>query len=385
MDFILEVTEPLLRSAVAPHANEMDSTPERLQAALSELGNHALLGLRIPQAWNGREAEAKTFQAFQEMVARYSGALAFLQAQHQSAGSMLVRSENESLKQTYLPDMSTGKALVGISFAHLRRENPPVKAIAVSDGYQIHGVAPWVTGWGFFQTFIVAAVLPDGQAVYGIVPFQTTQQATAGRIICHSPMALAAMTATNTVAVEFEEWFLPQTQVVRITPMETIARNDRLNVLQHSFFALGCARAALDILQTAHQRKNLPFIHSAYDALVQELAECRQAIYSAQPGVESFAAKLQLRAWAIELAVRCAHAAITASSGAANVSSHAAQRVYREALVFSVSGQTTALMEATLARLVKRLSSSSAQMMDEYCFLERGENGKSIEPDTSKS
>jgi len=33
---------------------------------------------------------------FQELVARYSGALAFLQTQHQSAAAMLVQSQNES-------------------------------------------------------------------------------------------------------------------------------------------------------------------------------------------------------------------------------------------------------------------------------------------------
>jgi alkylation response protein AidB-like acyl-CoA dehydrogenase len=70
------------------------------------------------------------------------------------------------------------------------------------------------------------------------------------------------------------------------------------------------------------------------------------------PESQSWEERLQLRAWAINLAVRCASAAVTVSSGAANYRYHAAQRVYREALVFTVSGQTTAVMEATLARLV---------------------------------
>ncbi|MGA9379609.1 MAG: cyclase family protein, partial [Phormidium sp.] len=48
----------------------------------------------------------------------------------------------------------------------------------------------------------------------------------------------------------------------------------------------------------------------------------------------------------------CAHAAITVSSGAANLKSHPAQRVYREALVFTVSGQTEGIKAATLQRLI---------------------------------
>jgi len=34
---------------------------------------------------------------------------------------------------------------------------------------------PWVTGFGLFQEFIAAA-LPDGQAVFGVVPFVETYQ-----------------------------------------------------------------------------------------------------------------------------------------------------------------------------------------------------------------
>lgn len=64
--------------------------------------------------------------------------------------------------------------------------------------------------------------------------------------------------------------------------------------------------------------------------------------------------RLKVRAWAIDFAVRCAHAAITSSSGAANSIHHPAQRIYREALVYTVSAQTPAVMEATLQRLNAR-------------------------------
>lgn len=46
------------------------------------------------------------------------------------------------------------------------------------------------------------------------------------------------------------------------------------------------------------------------------------------------------------------NAAVTVFSGAANYQNHPAQRVYREAVVFAVSSQTTIVTEATLAGLV---------------------------------
>jgi hypothetical protein len=62
--------------------------------------------------------------------------------------------------------------------------------------------------------------------------------------------------------------------------------------------------------------------------------------------------KLQLRSWAINLAGHCSQAAVIASSGAANYQDHIAGRVYREALLFSVSGQTRDVMAASLKKLL---------------------------------
>ena len=100
-----------------------------------------------------------------------------------------------------------------------------------------------------------------------------------------------------------------------------------------------------------------PFAEVAWQALDQQLVHCRTAIYHAQQSCEiSASQRLRLRAEAISLAVRCAHAAVTTARGGANAHDHPAQRVYREALAFTVFGQTPAVMEATLARLSQPVS-----------------------------
>ena len=347
---VLTTATALMQTTIAPHAAEIDRDSEALAAGLRHLGQANLLALRVPRSLGGAGADETTFHEFQELLARHSGALAFLQAQHQSAGALLVHSDNPEL-QPYLGRMGSGEVLVGISFAHLRRQPCPVQAIATPDGYRIMGESPWVTGYGIFQTFIVAAALPDGRAVYGMVPFRTVQQQ-GGAIGCSQPMELAALSSTATVTVQFQDWFLPTSQVVSVKPGDAIATNDRLNVLQPSFFALGCAAAGLDILAAAAATKPFPFLHAAHASLAAELATCRQRIFAADTETD-YATRLELRAWAIELAGRCAQAAVTASSGAANHRHHPAQRVYREALALTVSGQTPAVMEATLVRLTR--------------------------------
>jgi alkylation response protein AidB-like acyl-CoA dehydrogenase len=344
---MLESTELYLQQAIAPRANVIDFQGEELKVALQDLGDRNLLALRVPKCWGGADLDFPTFSAFQELVARYSGALAFLQTQHQSAGAIIAKSKNESLKRAYLPLMGSGAKGVGIGFSHLRREtNPPLKAIAVENGYRLHGHIPWLTGWDIFQDVLIAGLLPDGQAVYGIIPFSDQEN-----LKFSTPMPLAAMSSTNTVSAELIDWFLPDESVVSIQPARAIHQNDRNNVLNHSSFALGCAQAGLDVVESVRQQKAFVAIASAQAKLEQELAECRAMIYGATE--RSFEEKLQWRAISIDLAVRCAHAAVIVSSGAANSLMHPAQRIYREALVFSVGGQTSAVLEASLKQIVR--------------------------------
>ncbi|MER3465938.1 MAG: hypothetical protein C4340_01705, partial [Armatimonadota bacterium] len=95
-------------------------------------------------------------------------------------------------------------------------------------------------------------------------------------------------------------------------------------------------------------------IKEAADALERELSRCREEAYAAMEERDNSTRSLAARAWAIELAARCAHAAVVASSGQGNSVSHPAQRVYREALVFSVLAQTKPILEATLERVIQR-------------------------------
>ncbi|MBD0302858.1 MAG: acyl-CoA/acyl-ACP dehydrogenase [Tolypothrix sp. T3-bin4] len=355
---ILDITNSFLLQEVAPKANEIDSNPQALYQALQSLGKLGLLALR-----SDKQISGETFGDFQELIARYSGALAFVQTQHQSAAAMLIASSNSALQQAYLKRMGNGEVLMGVGFSQLRRGGEPLTlAIAVPGGYQLDGVVPWVTGWGLFQDFIVAATLPDGSAVFGIVPFVQTSQKARGEIIFTTPAQLAAMTSSNTVSATLTRWFLPTEHVVFIKPPGWIHENDKNNILRATFLATGCAFAGLDILEAAKENKSLSFITNAFESLLQELTKCRTLIREAQQKSIETAELLQMRAWAIDLATRIAHAAVTVSSGAANYMHHPAQRVYREALVFTVTGQTTAVMEATLQQLTKRQGDKGSHM-----------------------
>ena len=161
------------------------------------------------------------------------------------------------------------------------------------------------------------------------------------------------MNSTNTVTATLDNWFLDESDIISVKPVGWIAENDTKNILNFVPATFGCIRAGLDAIAAAATTKNSPFVVAACQKLEQKLDRLKQNF--AQSQHSSKAEQLALRAEAIDLAVRCGHAAVAVSSGAANGTLHRAGRVYREALVYTVSGQTKDVMEATLDRIVSQL------------------------------
>ncbi len=346
---LLEIAIDYLRSEVQPRAQEIDLNVQALRFALDGMSKLGLLAMKRPVEYGGPNMPEGDFRRFQEEVARVSGSLSFLQTQHQSAGSLIAKGDNDVLKREYLPRMHNGQKLVGIGFSQLRRSGPPIMRAARSDGgYVLEGHVPWVTGWSIFPEFLVGAALPDGRSLFAIVPL--TEQ----KGVCVSePMELAAMESAQTVTVDFANFFISDRYVSSIAAPDWVRNNDQINVALQRHFALGCAQAGLDILGSAAEKKGLPSLREAHKSLASELDACRAAASADSAEELATDARLEARAWAIELSVRCAQAAVAASGGSANAMSHPAQRVYREALVYTVSAQTPPIMEATLKRLVR--------------------------------
>ena len=356
-----------LIAQVSPVANQLDADASRLFEAFGDMGVKGWLVPKSPKALGGMGLDAEGYGQFQCLMAQHSGALAFLQTQHQSAASLLLASENEALKQAYIPAMAKGQKRVGVGFSQLRRQPPPLLAKRVAGGYVLSGEVPWVSGAGLFEEFIGAAVLPSGEAVFGILPLVSSQpsgqpsgpeqsgpeqsglnqsglltvgELAVGELAVGEPMALCAMAATNTVQVKLQNWFLPDEQVVGQRPAGWIAGRDRANPLSPLPLMFGCTQASLDVVARSLTRRRIDH------PIAQHLSARLDALQSARSErvnlpISAYKEKITLRGKAISLMNTAAQAAIISASGAANALSHPAQRIYREALLFSVSGQTT--------------------------------------------
>ena len=195
-----------------------------------------------------------------------------------------------------------------------------------------------MTGAGLFGQFVGAAVLPDGTAIFGLLPLADTNRDN-GQLTVSAPMLMAGMAATNTVSVQLENWLLEEAQVIGTKAPDWLKCRDRANPLSPLGLILGCTTAACHALETSLQRRQIE--HAIVQTLKQQKAQMATLLeqYIALP-TSAYAEKIAFRGQSIALMNQCAQAAVVAAGGAANGLNHPARRILGEALVFSVSGQS---------------------------------------------
>lgn len=328
-----------LAEHIAPQAQALDGDTTALGRALAAAAGQGLLGLKVPRSAGGAGWSGPDFLEWQQACARASGVFAFLQAQHQSACAVAGDSPNPAVHDRWLPRLAAGAITSGIAFSHLRRPGTPLTARRVPGGWRLDGQAPWVTGAGLFTHCSTAAVAqPDGGTLFVLHPLVAGAGLTLGPVL-----DLAAFTPAGTVTLDFDDHRVANDQVLALAPADWVAAKDRLSVAAQGMFALGCARAALDVVGD----------HPPGPALTAGLDAVRTELLARVDDGEHYAQALSARGRAIAWMGRCAHAAVTASAGSANLAHHPAQRIWRECLVFTVLSQSPDVRAATLAALAR--------------------------------
>ena len=357
---IIAAAHKVAEETLKPNAQISDLAEGPRIENFRALAQAGLLGIAIPKKWGGLDVSGPTQREITEILASACGVTTFIQAQHHGPSRMIANCPNETLKQRLLPELATGKMMCAVSFAHLRRPGPPVlKAEPVSRGYRITGVAPWVTGWGLMNQVVFGATLPDEKFVYLWVPADrklfedlfegiTPPERDWGRMSPSDPIRLCVMNASATVELNCQRLFVPDIHCLHFSDREAMKRNDRNGVLGAAVMPIGCAAGSIQLLSELSEKRNIPAIRRAYNRLLEEWKTVRDQVHHWINDKHSVEDAIKLRAQVIQLAVRCAHAACAASSGSANLLSHPAQRLYREAMFYTIQAQTQEVMDATL-------------------------------------
>jgi alkylation response protein AidB-like acyl-CoA dehydrogenase len=304
-------------------ADAADIVPVDRLDRLAEAGFYGLAG---PNDAGGMGVDFAVALEVIEIIASGCLTTAFVWIQHHGA----VRALDESataLRDDWLPRLCRGDVRAGVAFSGLRRPGPPIlTARSDGDGWRFDGFAPWVTGWGRVGVVRAAARRDDGDIVWALV------DATAGATLRAEPLRLAAVNASATVTLWFDNHAVPADRVISIQPFDAWQTADRASLRLNGSLALGVARRCASLLDS--------------DGLTAEVVECRRALDEAAPE-----AMPEQRARAAELALRAATTLVVSGGGRSLALDHHAQRLAREALFLLVFGQTPAIKAVQLHRL----------------------------------
>lgn len=339
----------IARDILAPGALETDRSDQVPVDNVRALARAELLGLSTPREYGGQGAPGSVLRAYTEILAAACGTTTFVQGQHLSACALIAGGENEALKRAALPGFASGERICGVAFSHLRRPGPPVlRATPDGDGFEFDGSAPWFTGWGLMTDVVLGGTLPDGRFLYAVAPLdQPSIEAT-------PPMRLCAMNASGTVILAIRTLRVSAARVLKTITREQMAANDLGAILGVIPQIFGVSRASMELLGSLAEMRDSEPMRGTLTALEEEMAWLRQEADCWRDRAEAEGYRenaLRIRSHCIEFGVRAAHAAVAATGGGANSRDNQAQRLFREAMFYTLTAQTRDVQTATLERL----------------------------------
>jgi alkylation response protein AidB-like acyl-CoA dehydrogenase len=318
------------------------------------LADRGFLGLGVPREYGGLGANLTTQHEYTEILASACGVTAFTQQQLRTGLKHIAASDNERLKRRLLPAFASGHRFCGVALSQIRRAGAPILcAESVPGGYRVDGVIPWITAWSLLDGFVLGTTLDGGDR--HLFAYVDREGQGADTLTVSEPLPLIVMRASGTVSVEVRGLFIPEENALAVRPREDFLRADEHEITTHAALPLGCARGCERYLREIARERGRDDLEEVATALMFEINHCRREALAwgcdciDHPEYKKHA--LRARASAIVLAMRAAHAVVTAGGGRSQLLMATPQRLLREAQFYTNAVQTQDVQAAVLSQL----------------------------------
>lgn len=316
-------TQELADRLLAPQAARVDLA-EVPASHIEEIRRSGLLGVSAPREYGGAGAPDSVAREIQEILAGACCSTWFVQTQHHTPVQTLAKSETP-VRERLLGPLARGELLSGVAYAHLRAyPRIPVRVTRERGGRRFDGTVPWYTGWGLNDVMLLAGITDTDEALFAF-----TEAREQPGLRPSKPMRLAALTASRTVSLELDGFWLPEEAVALRTPYDQWAATDRPKTVNANPAVFGITETALTLLDEENAAP-----------LRIRLTKVRDEAYSLVDDPGRLEERLSLRTQAYELMQAATTAAVVAGGGRSLALTSKAQRLAREALFLLVQGQT---------------------------------------------
>ncbi len=168
-DELVRTLRQFARRELAPRSAHWDRTGEFPWEAWRRMGELGLLGLRVPEAYGGQDADFLTFGIAMEEIGRGDFSCTYGIQLAGLAGEILGRSGGEEIKSRWLPPTASGEAVVALALtepgAGSDAANLACRAERDGDGYVITGEKSGISlGMAAQAAIVFARTDPAGRA-----------------------------------------------------------------------------------------------------------------------------------------------------------------------------------------------------------------------------
>ena len=320
---LLKEITSFLCNEVKPHANVIDSNTEEMKKLLFSFRDQGFFRIYAPNEFGGVMLSRASKIQFEIDAGRCSGAFSFLQAQTATASWIIQKSPKSELKEEVIKKIAVGKIMLGNSVSHLNPKKPEIlKGEKCKNGYIITGKIHFASGWNLFDLIVIGFHTKNNNEVFALIPFNESELNSS--LTVSAALDVISMLSLNTVSLEFNDYFIPESNVVCAWKKGTFF--DAYKKFPVYAYPLGAAVEALSLVndKSCFSHNKTDFENKIF-FLKQELESENQSV-----------SPITLFSELIYVSSACVQYGILNSGGFGLLKQSSLQRLYREIPIWFV-------------------------------------------------
>ncbi len=370
---IKDMARGLAQDVIAPGAAERDRTASFPKDELKAMADLGLLGMLIPEEWDGSNTGHLSFVLAVEEIAAADGALSTILSVHTSPSSTcILKYGSDAQKEKFLKPMARGEMIGAFALtepgAGSDASAMATRAVRDGDDYIINGTKQFITSGKNGHVVIVFAVTDPAAGKKGISAFIVPTN-TPGYQVSRIEEKMGQH-GSDTCALTFDNMRVPaenllgeegQGYAIALANLE----GGRLGISAQS---IGMARAAYDAaLAYAQDRKTFGQKLADHQAIIFKLADMATQIEVARQmlhhtarlrdaGMPCKKEACMAKLFASEMAERVIHDAIQIHGGYGYLKDFPVERIYRDCRVATIYEGTSDIQRIVIGREILRAS-----------------------------
>ncbi|MEC8669484.1 MAG: acyl-CoA dehydrogenase family protein [Pseudomonadota bacterium] len=364
---IQEMARRFAAEKLAPKSAEWDKTKHFPKDEITELGALGMLGMLVPEAYDGAEVDHISYALALEEIAVGNGAVSTIMSVHNSVGcAPILKFGNEDQKQEFLRPMARGEQLGAFCLTEPQAGSDAsalkTRARRTNSGWVLDGVKQFITNGQNGDTAIVFAVTDPDAGKKGISAFIVPTKTPGYRVA--SIEDKLGQTLSDTAQIAFEGCEIPaenllgeEGQGYRIALANL--EGGRIGIASQS---VGMDRAAMEAaIDYAKDRESMGRKIIDHQAVAFRLADMATRIEAARQlvlhaaslrdaGQPALQAASMAKLFASEMAERVCSDAIQTFGGYGYTRDFPVERIYRDVRVCQIYEGTSDVQRLVIAR-----------------------------------